>query len=66
MHKKVCLHSLLKISRYVWSMTEVRMAPGFCATNWRKRILASEYCMCKMEEQPMRVKKGWSWQQENG
>lgn len=25
-----------------------------------------EYCMCKMEEQPMRVKKGWSWQQENG
>lgn len=23
-------------------------------------------CMCKMEEQPMRVKKGWSWQQENG
>lgn len=24
------------------------------------------YCMCKMAEQPMRVKKGWSWQQENG
>lgn len=22
--------------------------------------------MCKMAEQPMRVKKGWSWQQENG
>lgn len=24
------------------------------------------YCMCKMAEQPMRVKKGWNWQQENG
>ena len=22
--------------------------------------------ICKMAEQPMRVKKGWSWQQENG
>lgn len=22
--------------------------------------------MCKMAEQPMRVKKEWSWQQENG
>lgn len=39
---------------------------GLLCDELAERILASEYCMCKMEEQPMRVKKGWSWQQENG
>lgn len=39
---------------------------GLLCDELAERILASEYCMCKMAEQPMRVKKGWSWQQENG
>lgn len=39
---------------------------GLLCDELTERILASEYCMCKMAEQPMRVKKEWSWQQENG
>lgn len=31
---------------------------GLLCDELAERILASEYCMCKMEEQPMRVKRG--------
>lgn len=39
---------------------------GLLCDELAEKDTRSEYCMCKMAEQPMRVKKGWSWQQENG
>ena len=66
----VCIKSLLAQSFEDFEICLVEDGStdgtGLLCDELAEKDSRSGYCMCKKEEQPRRVKKGWNWQQENG